>query len=1112
MGSTITNDDINSTITQSDPQKSENVVAHPKQGALSQRAIDLVRSMDHYKTEKQSFEKWMAKQGYAKGTIKSYINSIEIGSQRALLAGDIHEDIILMQNDVLKGVYESLCSNRRLTIIPYFKNAFKIFCKYKKVFIKSVDSKSIPKSMGRSNANSQAAEGDKVELVEDEKTKGDSITERLTKEGIAFVDRRDDGGKLFVNQSEEADLIIQDYKEIGIEFKYSSFLKAWWTRDSYNEIEHITNDNEKCEEQCVGQLCDTLITEKDSNPTIKGNSKNDEYDSSLGRYVVNRSDKEQHKEGNNTKTHVENNSVAVKSDVEKPALMEHRQVDKRKAVKSRTASQGRREFTNWLKPNNEIITVANTSWTIVKISDMAIERGLCSESLYVIDDIGELKHIFKCLEEYSRFQKFKLRNELVDFAIEQFLEFRKSQFGTNSDETIIASTQELKDGNSDQLEVRENDIPVRANDRADTNTKDLLTDKAVESEVSKATSVISIRMEDSLYRLLQDEQYAELRDSLVHNGILKMQQFEDLNLWVFMNQNSLYSINQRFLIYHQLKKDLEQEKPSALVYQIKTDSLSYNGTSPAEAFLSYCESASLKSPLKFRSLIGKTDSSSGEYIIKQRRTDPKDLVLTNPLAYIDASIDSDTALRYAKYVCYICHDTNIPISIDTRSIESVGSDNDRELIQHDIKDEKDSCDKAIAVEETVAENNEVDIVEDEIFKDTEREKGFEDNNSIIKSTSPEATSTIHHYSNNRTIVEEKLLSADLDGMTLHQYYNSDSSINMAVVRRIFETSPNIISMGNKYVHVGAFLDFEEAADNLQKIIEKLLDKNDGYVSSSQLYEYARSEMQMFLNDNDIDDESSVFYIAQHLFGKVKWKGFQYVFTSGNHISRKGKDALYTNMDVFKKFARDRGGFFEYEALIRYLEQVGIKTGNLRGQLHIGTEPYFLYYSSDEVITNESMHIDANWISNSKKAFERLFDDVGDHIVLRTINPMWFEQLPTLPANRPWTPLLLQYVVHFYGKQLGARTIQTETTQKYDTLHAMLVSDKSELQTFADAVVAYIVDQGIEQRKYETEQLRRTLLYGKLINGGELLNNLPKAIGMDPRFAWDAAGKNVTIRV
>ncbi len=1107
---TVSNDVSNSAKTLSKPQKTEKAIADPKQRAVSQRAIDLVRSMDRYKSEKESFEKWMAKQGYAKGTIKSYINSIEIGSQRALLEGDIREEIILMQNNVLIEVYESICSSRRLTVIPYFKNAFKIFCKYKKVFVKIPNTKSIPESSNNSDTNNRVIQEKKVELVKDEKKKGDSITDRLTKEGVAFVDRRDDGGKLFVNQSEEADLIIQDYKEIGIEFKYSSFLKAWWTRDSYNEIEQITNDNEKREEQCIGQLCDTQITEKDSHSTIKAISKNDKDDASLGQNVVDCSNKEQYKEDNYDKTYVKRNSVAIKSAAEKPASMEPRQVNKRKTVKSRTASLARREFTNWLKPNNEIITVANTTWTIVKISDMAIERGLCSESLYVIDDIGELEHIFKCLEEYSRFQKFKLRNELVDFAIEQFLGFRKSQCGISSVESISGSKQKLENDKSHTLEIREQtDISAESNDRVESSTKDLLKDSADKSVSNKSATDTYARMEDSLYRILQDEQYAELRNSLVLNGILRMQQFKELNLWVFMNQNSLYSINQRFLIYHQLKKDLEQEEPSALVYQIKTDSLSYNGTSPAEAFLRYCESASLKSPLKFRSLIGKTDSSTGEYIIKQRRTDPQDLVLTNPLAYIDASIDSDTALRYAKYVCSICHDTSIPISIDIRSIESIESDNDRELIQNDIKD---SSDKEITVEETVEENNAVDTVEDEIFKDTERKKGFEDNNSIIKSTSSEATTATRHYPDNRTIVEEKLLSADLDGMTLPQYYNSDSSINMAVVRHIFETSPNIINMGNKYVHVGAFLDFEEAADNLQNIIEKLLDKNDGYVSSSQLYEYARSEMQMFLNDNDIDDESSVFYLAQHLFGKVKWKGFQYVFTSGNHISRKGKDALYTNMDVFKKFARDRGGFFEYEALIRYLEQVGIKTGNLRGQLHIGTDPYFLYYSSDEVITNESMHIDNEWLLNSKKAFERLFDDVGDHIVLRTINPMWFEQLPSLPANRPWTPLLLQYIVHFYGKQLGARTIQTETTQKYDTLHAMLVSDKSELITFADAVVAYIVDQGIEQRKYETEQLRRTLLYGELINGGELINNLPKAIGMDPRFAWDAAGKNVTIRV
>ena len=165
-----------------------------------------------------------------------------------------------------------------------------------------------------------------------------------------------------------------------------------------------------------------------------------------------------------------------------------------------------------------------------------------------------------------------------------------------------------------------------------------------------------------------------------------------------------------------------------------------------------------------------------------------------------------------------------------------------------------------------------------------------------------------------------------------------------------------------------------------------------------------------------------------------------------------------------------------------------------------------------MITAESMQINDQWLLQSKKAFERLFDDVGDHIVLRSINPAWYDQLPALPAYRPWTPLLLQYVLRFYGKELRARTIGSGLTQRYDTIHSMLVSDESELQTFADTVAAYIVDQGIEQRKFETEQLRRILVFGDMIAKNELISKVPNAIGSDQRFAWDVSGKNVTIKV
>lgn len=361
-------------------------------------------------------------------------------------------------------------------------------------------------------------------------------------------------------------------------------------------------------------------------------------------------------------------------------------------------------------------------------------------------------------------------------------------------------------------------------------------------------------------------------------------------------------------------------------------------------------------------------------------------------------------------------------------------------------------------------------------------------------------------------IERLVLAADLEGLSLEQLHTQLPSVTMASLKQIRDTSLHLVDMGDKLIHEDAFVDWEEAAEHLREILEKLLTKNSGYVSVSQLWEYVRAEMHMFLNDNDIADERSVYCICRHLFEKTNWRGNHYAFTGGNHISRGGKETLTTNLDVIHLFAREHNGFFRYKDLVEYLRQVGISTGNLRGQMRIGSKPIFFYYTSDELISAESLNIDEGWLDHAEKALARLFDDMGDHVVLRAINQIWYEQLPTLPGYLHWTPLLLQYILTFYGERLGAKTIGSELNQKYDVLHAMLVTNDSDVQTFADAVVAYLVDNDIEQRQFEAEELRGMLVKGELIAGNELIWNMPKAIGRDPRFAWDVSGGKVKIQV
>lgn len=586
-------------------------------------------------------------------------------------------------------------------------------------------------------------------------------------------------------------------------------------------------------------------------------------------------------------------------------------------------------------------------------------------------------------------------------------------------------------------------------------------------------------LEPSLSDLLRGDQFSILRQALLEKGINTLEAFRQLNLWVFMNQNGLYSIGQRQAIYSTVRRAMASESASDAPWKLITQAREYAGASPAEALMEYCRAVALKYPLKFRGLIGQQIRGTGLIPLMRSRLHAKDPRMDNPEVYINSAYSANTIWACAQWISAMCRDDDLL----------------RELIcLHPAHGENA---KNAAVAETASEKRETCV--EPSTKET------------ASPTAPEAFARPSAVSPLREQVEKLVLTADLEGMSLKQLCDQ-ASTTMAALKQVRDASHKLVDMGDKLVHVDAFVDWEEAAAKLAEILEKLLTKNNGYVSSSQLYDFAKVEMQMFLNDNDIDDEQSIYCIARHLFEKEGWHGVRYAFASSGHISRGGKDALYKTMDVIDKFAREHNGFFRYDDLVAYLEQVDVRTGNLRGQMRIGDEPRFFYYSGVEIISAKSMAIDETWLAQAEKALKRLFADVGDHIVLRSIDPIWYEQLPALPGRRPWTPMLLQYVLQFYGRQLAAKTVGAELNQRYDALHAMLVSWNSEVQTFADAVIAYLVDCGISERQFEAEKLRETLVRGRLIAGNELYKNMPKAIGRDPRFAWDAAGENVSIKV
>lgn len=359
-------------------------------------------------------------------------------------------------------------------------------------------------------------------------------------------------------------------------------------------------------------------------------------------------------------------------------------------------------------------------------------------------------------------------------------------------------------------------------------------------------------------------------------------------------------------------------------------------------------------------------------------------------------------------------------------------------------------------------------------------------------------------------IEKAVLEADLSGRTFDELAEELGS-SVLRVKKAVQQSNDIVDICNRLIHKEAFIDWEENADILEGILDRLMTRNNGYVSDAQLFDYARMDMQMFINDHDMDSPRKIFDLAEHLFEKEGYHGKHYSFIGKSHISRSG-EVVSSKLDIMKKFARDHGGIFSFNDLEEYLESIGVKNANLRQQMKIYEQPVFFYIEEGTFITAESMGINDAYIEKIRIAIKRLFSDGGDHIVLRDIQSSWFHLLPELPLGKQWTPLLLQSILRFYSKECGARTIYGLENQAGDTLHAMVVSNRSEIQTFGDAVIAMLLEDGISQRKFEAEELRRMLVGRGMIAGNELIWNMPKALPNNGRYVWDTDGHNVTIYI
>lgn len=271
---------------------------------------------------------------------------------------------------------------------------------------------------------------------------------------------------------------------------------------------------------------------------------------------------------------------------------------------------------------------------------------------------------------------------------------------------------------------------------------------------------------------------------------------------------------------------------------------------------------------------------------------------------------------------------------------------------------------------------------------------------------------------------------------------------------------------------------------------------------------------MFLNDNGFESAQHIFDFAKHLFGKIKYNGKQLYFSNGVHISYPN-NPINSFADIVISYAKENDGFVSMNSFNRYLKLLGLQTGGVQRTLNQA----FILYNNDETegyryILKESIGMDDAFFQTVLAKIMILIDEYGyeDHIVIRSIPSRWFQSLPSLPSSAIWTPLFLQNLLIEYGtdKLNGIHTISASDTQYAFTLHTMIVTESSRVQTFSDAIIATLIDNDVSQRSFQKEELRKLLFKYGLISEHELTTILTNAT--DKRFVWDDAQRNVVIKV
>jgi hypothetical protein len=334
-----------------------------------------------------------------------------------------------------------------------------------------------------------------------------------------------------------------------------------------------------------------------------------------------------------------------------------------------------------------------------------------------------------------------------------------------------------------------------------------------------------------------------------------------------------------------------------------------------------------------------------------------------------------------------------------------------------------------------------------------------------------------------------------------------SEVGYARVGKIIQLTNNIVEIKKDwYIHKLCIVDYEEAADKLLMILQHQFRQFYGYSNIHVLFDATCIDLAMFMNDNGIETEHTIYMLAKHLFSKEKYKGHNFYFSENLHIWEKETDYPKNNKGVLINLAKTKDGILIREEAEKYLENLKFSKNAIIPIMHDISDSTFYFYTETTYILSELLQIDDIFISGIKEALNKLFDS-RSYVVPRDIDDSWFGTLPKLPMGISWNLLLLQEIIR-YNDEIGYKPLFADVEQSPYRISAAFIKADLDI-TLSDIIYNYTHNNISLPLKIETEKFRLMLRKAGFIKDMEWFTNMPKVLD-DSRFAFSNGNKTIFI--